>query len=1644
MLSVVACLLAFTRSSLAGSALLNVASKFLGDNVSADAVRLSAGHLTVLGLRVRSLRDEPVLEADRLNVAFDLRDMLPGGRRLYGLAAVDVARPHLTIIRRADGTFNIALPSGGPQGKQQAAPLNLAVRVADGSATVVDERRAGAARLPFSIEGLQADAALHPAGASRYAVRFNVVERGVRSPVSGRATLDDARGWEMQRWTVARLGIAPLLNVALDPSTLSVVAGEARNVDVRYAGIPDASGGMARYLDGRADLSGIAFYLAGLAKPVRDVHGTLRAFGDGVLSEELGATLAGVPLRVAGGVIGFDHPAFRLGIAGGGPLRALASVSAASARLPLDGTLAFGLLVEGDVTNPLVLARVRSPRIRYAGLPLVRPRGAVALLGKEAAVLRFTTSYGGIRLLARGSAILERTPRVEFALQAHAPSGTLPYADRIVPGVPLDAVAVGEGAGTFGGSGIVTGRSHGQNVAATFAIDPEGNGTAGPLTVDGPNGASLYARVAFDRRNNVVAAFASLHRFVVGTAAPRDLPGVHLPPVPAIPATIDARLAGILADRAPAAWGSLAARGPWGLLTGSGASAGAAVVFAGRFRGSLGEVARLSGSSAVAGFADVPLRVLFDGRGALAQVEGARFGGARIGSVALTSLDGTFGIGRPGVEVYGARVGVGGGHVIASGSLGTRASIVVATNDLPLSAARGAGLPATAGRVVAVARLAGTLGAPSVNALVSVSGARVADQPVDGSSALDYAHDRLDVTGGEFMVGTTGVGVSGNVAGLNPTGAFAPRYDLDVGVRSVDLAAASRMLPARIPIDGSADADVHVGGAGAAPRLAGTVSIPEGSVNGLAYRAGGATIEGSPSALAVRDGRVVVGSTALAFDGAATAAEQALHVRSARADLADFNDLFDAGDMLGGRGRIDVGVARTVAHLSSSGTVSVANAAYRRVALGDVNARWYTHGSTIAGVLGVRGKHGVVDGVASVTFPPSQPLADLPHRAYVDARASGRTIDLATWLPVAGVDAPVTGYVDGQVALRGVPAAAAGTAHAALRDGVIAGLQIDTFEVVASARAARATIVSATLNAPALTARGSGSFGFRPTDPIALNVSAHVPDLGALAHAFGRRDVVVQGSGDATVDLRGSAAHPALAGTVALANVRYAGLTVPKARADLAVAGPEASVRNGEIDLPKGVIRIAASAPFDARHPALAADARISAELSASGVNVSAFAALLPAGSRLQGTLDGTLTATGRAAAPAVAGTLAFDKGYLATPGLASPLRNLSARLELAGGRANLTSAHANVGAGTIDAAGSASASLQDPLRTAAFAATIRAQHAGIDVPAYFNGVVDADVALAKTPGNPVTVGGSVAVPTGRIPPSALLGASSSAPAAAPPLRVAFDMNVAAGRDVRVQGGPVNVGAQGTVHVGGTLAAPRLGGRLRSTGGSIAFYRTFDIQHASIAFAPADGVIPTVDATATTNVPEPDTDVLLHVTGPATQMNVDLTSNPVYSREQILGLLLGAQSLGAVNGVARSDGSGGPSFVQAVAVGSVSQQFTRQVLEPLSARLGAGLGLENLAINYDPYGGLTARATKGLGNHLQGEFSENFNYPRRETIGLVAHPSRVTSLELTFFQQQGTGVFDPIALAASTNPNLAATAPASGTSGFAFVIQRHF
>lgn len=104
-------LLAFwQRQALARMGVIMAARTLAHVNVSFTGARFGASYATLENVRVTSLRNEPIAEIPRIDVAYNLRDLFPGGARLYGLRALAVESPHVTIIRRPDGTFNVPLP----------------------------------------------------------------------------------------------------------------------------------------------------------------------------------------------------------------------------------------------------------------------------------------------------------------------------------------------------------------------------------------------------------------------------------------------------------------------------------------------------------------------------------------------------------------------------------------------------------------------------------------------------------------------------------------------------------------------------------------------------------------------------------------------------------------------------------------------------------------------------------------------------------------------------------------------------------------------------------------------------------------------------------------------------------------------------------------------------------------------------------------------------------------------------------------------------------------------------------------------------------------------------------------------------------------------------------------------------------------------------------------------------------------------------------------------------------------------------------------------------------------------------------------------------------------------------------------------
>ena len=200
--------------------------------------------------------------------------------------------------------------------------------------------------------------------------------------------------------------------------------------------------------------------------------------------------------------------------------------------------------------------------------------------------------------------------------------------------------------------------------------------------------------------------------------------------------------------------------------------------------------------------------------------------------------------------------------------------------------------------------------------------------------------------------------------------------------------------------------------------------------------------------------------------------------------------------------------------------------------------------------------------------------------------------------------------------------------------------------------------------------------------------------------------------------------------------------------------------------------------------------------------------------------------------------------------------------------------------------------------------------------------------------------------------------------------------------------------------------------------------------------------MPDVDAVATTYVSDPPTAIRLHATGPATDMNLALGSDPSYDRRQILGLLVGAQQFGAVQGV---NGSGGSAFsagaaAQQVAFNEVNTAFTRTMLEPLSTSVASALGFTSVQITSNVQTGVGLNATKAFGKNVTATYSQTIGYPRVQAISLEAHPNPATGVRLNWYTASGPtlfGVQQPQALGTDVlNLNrLTLLPPLTGTNG---------
>lgn len=1645
------------REPLTRRALELAAGTATGYSATIAAARLGANHATLEGVSLQAVDGEPVATIRRIEASYALRDFF--GPHPFGLSGIALYSPRLFLVHHADGSWNVYLPGGGGGGPAGPLPA-VRLRIRDGGASLFDETRLYAHSRRLALEALEFDAQLDPAKRSTYEASFALVEPGGRFPVTGRATFDPARGYEMQRWRAARLAVGPLVDYALNTSALHIPDGDLFGLDATIYGLRDRNGSPARHLAATTEVRGLRLYLDGLAAPLRDGAGPLRAYDDGLAIPRLTGTVVGVPVTVAGAIYDFSHPAVRLGITGRGELRRLAGLAANAGKVAVGGALGFALLVEGPATQPLTLARLNAPHTVLNGYALDGVDAQVALGGSDLDVLRSSLHYGAVGVAARGQVGLDRTRQTRLVAQVDAPAGRLPFLAHAVPGMRLDGLALLSGGGTaLSAAGWVEGVGPGQRLDGNFAVAGDGSGTVGPLELNGPGDQSLFLRVALDGSRGT-AAWLQARGLRVGTRPLPALPGVRLPLLPDADGRLDADLAGIVEQKryVLAGDGRLAAarlRGiPLGELAGGGfARDGARGAFAGRYTGSLAPLGRLAGSKvALGGSADIPLALVGNGPSHLiAQIDGARFHGAEVAGVRIEGLALTAGLAGRSLSIYAARARLQGHEVLAQGRLGDGGTLDVSTSGLDLAVLRGLGLPLEQGKLSAVAQVGGTAQAPTLRGGFVADG-RLRGLPVSASSSVAFAGDRLTLRDGLLQAGDAVGSLEGDVDGVRSHPAQAT-YAMRAHVRDAGIAALARAVqaPLRYPA-GTLDADLEVDGTGSASHVRGDLAIPEGSLNGLAFRDASLGLRGTQNALALQNGRVTVGTSTLAFGGSLSRGEQSVELHAPHVNLADFNDYFDRGDTLGGRGALDLSARMTPGAIVVSARTEIHDAQYRRLSLGTAQANVLTSGRAVrlSGVIG--GATGIIALSGAVQLPTSAPLADTLRRSDLALGVRASQFDLATWLPALGLRQPISGRMSGDATIRGHYPALAFGLNASVEGGRFGRVPIERLSLRATAQNGRVTVGSASFAVDGLDAEGSGSFGLRPVDALALNVQADVPDIAALYKTLAGKAPPdgIGGAAKTVAQIAGSPQQPRVHVDLVLDALHYRDYTLPHAHAALSASTTLLSLETAELDLTKGRITANGRAPLElAPAPGLGpASAPVSLEISADQVDLAQFAPLLPKGTDLGGLLAGRLGLLGTIAQPRLDGTLALVDVSFASPQERAKLTGGTAQLTVAGTSASLHDAHIDVGGGTIALQAKASIpSLRAPGRDLTYDLEATASRAGLDLPAYFKGAVDGQITLTKVPGSEPSLVGDLTFNDTRIPLSAVLGAAGPSPAASPSFPdVALNLRVTARRDVRVQSGQVDIGAQGSARAGGSLQNPTLAGRFVATDGTLDFYRTFILgSDSAVSFTPALGVVPRVNAYATTSIPDPPTRVDLHVTGTATQLNVALQSDPPYTREQIVGLLAGLQNLGAVQGVTTTQTQNNQNFLGNVAAGQLSSMFTRNLLEPLGAHVGSAIGLSSLSLGYDPSAGLGLGARKAILRNLDVIYAESFNYPQRTTVGLRASPNRATALQLTFFSQQGSGKFinAPATLVAGDQA-VTASQPANGTSGFSFSLQRKF
>ncbi len=1467
--AVLAIVLFALRHVIVRTALETGLSVATGYGVRIGAETIGTRHATFFDVHL--VKDgDPVLDARRIDVDYALRDVFPGGEHRYGFAAVAIQRPVLTITRHPDGSLTFARRGGTPATppaptRAAVEPLYFTARVRDGTIRLVDDAPRESDLRVQTIENVALDASVK--SDARTTLRLDGALLGrraqtaplVRYPLAVRSVIDVPRGIALNHLTARELPLRGLLDFLVHTPAVRFADGLLDDVDVdAYALAPKANDTFDYTLGGSASLRDGRLVVGALAKPVRDLRGPVVIAGDTIAVPAIAADAAGIPIHGRGALFSlFTQPAFRIAIAGDADVRALRTLFTFSAKQPMSGPIHLETLMASQLAHPLIRSTIVAPRFTYDRYPVDALSGtidyydgSIVMSGVQARFGSIAADLGGRILIgARGGDDLA------FVVAARGPGRSLPYADVIAPQSDLRAtVLLTEPPGTgFTARGTIAldGPTAG---AGTFAVDPKGVGEFGPFDFGTAAGASLAGGFELQRPISQSAGWLHARAFPLADVrrAALGLPGVRVPGFPPISGTIDGDFAGggtpdafeiagafsgrgmraadyVLGDGSVRLGGSLSdlrlgeirLSGPLGRFAGDGAFDGTTFGLQGEYDGALADLSPFTGPLGSRGEVHAPVRAALIGDRVVVQTGGAELAGGSIHGIPIRRMTGTLAVDGKALRIIAADGTLAGGRAVAADTGGP---FLVSAPDLSAAALRGAGLPVGSGtgRDLRPRRLARGAALRRHGAPRRGRGRRLSDQRRGRPRLPGYD-------------GTDSPGRRGARRDLRPVRGERRRHR-DERTRRAGVRPRCRRpdrRDRRAPQHAAAPGEIPRGQLfGASCACAATARV-RGSRAPSSLRRARSTgwrsaprarrIAVTPGALAAHDGTVTVGSTRAAVDAVLAGDGRSFEVgaRSANADLADFDDYFDEAETLDGRGhgRFRVRPRRRRDALVRAGRSE--GAALPALPVRGYRCDWSQRGAAIVGALAVSGPHGALRANGSISPGSGDPLTAF-RTAAVHGTARAERIDLGTWLPALGVQAPILGRLSASGTVAGRWPRLALNGDASLADGKIDGFAIRAARVHASGDGDRIAIAGGTVDLGFAAFTASGSFGLARSAPLALAVEATTPDLAtALATVRPRGPrYPIGGAATANALIGGTFAAPRATVGFELTGAHYASLQVPHVLGSVGYDGRTLTINDAEATFAKGSAVLAGTLPVSLRPLGIDPTTPLSFSLSLDALDLGPFAPFVPGpNGKLGGIADGRLEIEGTARAPRVVGTIGLANGFYVSDLDRAGVTKANAQLAFSGTTVALEALHASVGGGTLTGSGRLDLPFPGaPLRGYAIALTARG--ARLDTP-LGRGTVDGSAQLESTARIP-TLGGNLTLSNASIPFAALYKLASQGAgtaASGPPFDLAFDLVARAGRNVRVQSSIMDIGAAGTLNVDrdGAAAADR-GGPERDAG----------------------------------------------------------------------------------------------------------------------------------------------------------------------------------------------------------------------------------